>query len=179
MSLSPYFYLEKWNEETNSYERVHLYKKPWKYASQEEKERGYEDVDFWPWNGTHEIFSLLNTETRSNTYDSIEGVHYGKPPHVSKEIEEEINDFFNEDSYYKSDNVVRWVTLADLYIEKLSHPKVVDYDAEWEDDDKKAYKDNPINTVIDRIETFVSLGDNDWEVENNKSLIRLVYWVVW
>lgn len=177
MSLSPYFYLEKWNEETNCYERIHLYKKPWKYASQEEKERGYEDVDFWPWNGTHEIFSLLNTETRSNAYDSIKGVHYGKPPLVSKEIEEEIDNFFNEDNYYKPDNTVRWVTLADLYIEKLSHPKVVDYDAEWEDD-KKVYKDNPISTVIDRIETFISLGDNDWELENNKSLIRLVYWVV-
>lgn len=182
MSLSPFFYLEKWNKEKNCYEKINLYKKPGRYASEESKARGYEEVDFWPWNGTHEIFSLLGTASRSDTYDAIAGVHYGEPPMVSTGVKEKIDKFFTEDSYEKADSTVRWVTLADLYIEKLTNPTVVDFDADWDDEDIKRAprKENPINTVINRINTFISLGaDDDWEIENDKSLIRLVYWVVW
>ncbi len=180
MSLSPYFYVEKWNDEKNCYEEINLYKKAGKYASKEEKACGFEKVDFWPWNGTHEIFSMLGTDSKDNTFDAIAGVHHGEPPLVSETIKKEIDDFFNEDSYYKSGSAVRWITLADLYIENLKNPKVLDYDEDWgENLENKVYKDNPIGALINRINTWVNLGGNDWDVDDSRSLVRLVYWVVW
>lgn len=179
MSLSPYFYVEKWNTEKNCYEKISLYKKLSKYAREEDKVRGFEEVDFWPWNGTHDIFSLLGTDHRGGSFDPIAGIHNGEPPMVSEEVKKKIDYFFNsEDSLESADCAVRWVTLADLYIEKLKNPKVLDYDAEWEDLDHKVYKDNPINSIIERINTFIELGDDDWDIEDHKSLIRIVYWVL-
>ena len=180
MSLSPYFYVEKWNDEKNCYEEISLYKKPGRYASAEDKSRGFEKIDFWPWNGTHEIFARLGTESKDPNYDPIAGVHYGVPPMVSETVKKEIDEFFDEDGYRKKESTVRWITLADLYVEKLTNPKVPDYDEEWgENINHKVYKDNPVKDVINRINTWISLGDDDWEVENNKSLIRIVYWVIW
>ena len=178
MSLSPFFYLEKWNNKKNCYEEINIYKKAGEWASEEDKARGVEEIIFWPWNATHDVFSLLGTDSRSYVYDPIAGVHYGEPPMVSETIKKKIDDFFNEESYYSATSTVRWITLADLYIENLTHPKVIDYDTEWEDPDHKVYKDNPIKDVINRINTFVELGDDDWSIADNKSLIRLVYWVV-
>lgn len=170
MSLSPYFFVEKWNREKKCYEEIKLYKKASEYATKEEKACGFEEVEFWPWNGTHEIFSMLGTTTKDYSFDPIEGIQCDEPPMVSETIKKSINNF-NE--HY----IVRWVTLADLYIEILKNPKVLDYDAEWESLDKKVYKDNPINKVIDRINTWISLGADDWNIEDEKSLIRIVYWV--
>lgn len=178
MSLSPYFFLEKWNNEKNCYEEIKLYKKPDKYAREKDKARGFEEIDFWPWNGTHEIFSLLGTNSRDTSLDPIAGIHSGEPPHVSNSVKEEIDEFFDENCYYEADNTIKWITLADLYIEKLKNPKVLDYDEEWEDLDHKIYKDNPVNELISRIETWIELGDDDWSLGDNKSLIRIVYWVV-
>ena len=179
MSLSPYFYVEKWNDEKNCYEEINLYKKAGEYASKEEKACGFEKVDFWPWNGAHEIFSMLGTGSRDNTFDTIAGVHYGEPPQVSETIKKEIDDFFNEDPYYKSNSPVRWITLADLYIENLKNPKVLDYDEDWgENLENKVYKDNPIGALINRINTWVSLSGNSWDIDDSRSLVRLVYWVV-
>lgn len=181
MSLSPYFFVEKWNAEKNCYEEINLYKKLSKHqwAMEEDKARGFEEVDFWPWNGTHEIFAKLGTVSKDLSYDPIAGVHSGVPPMVSETVKKKIDEFFDESEPREKENTVRWVTLADLYIEKLTSPKVVDYEAEWEDPDNKVYKDNPIQDVIDRINTWVSLGNDDWGVDDDKSLIRIVYWVVW
>lgn len=186
MSLSPYFYVEKWNDEKNCYEKISLYKKSSNFQAlshstrEEDRARAFEEVDFWPWNGTHEIFSMLGTNSRDNTFDTIAGVHHGEPPMVSEAIKKEIDDFFNEDSYYKSSSSVRWITLADLYIENLKNPKVLDYDEDWgENLENKVYKDNPIGALISRINTWVDLGGEDWNLEDSRSLVRLVYWVVW
>ena len=180
MSLSPYFYLERWNSKKNCYEKINLYRKAGRFASEKEKARGFEEVDFWPWNGTHDLFSLLGTASRSGDYDSIEGVHKGIPPMVSEEVKAKIDSFFDKDNLYQlgAEGSVCWITLADLYIEMLKHPKVVDYNEEWEEGEKK-YKDTPIKELIDRIVSFIEFADDIYLPEENRSLIRLVYWVVW
>lgn len=180
MSLSPFFYVEKWNASKECYEKVSVYRKAGQFANEKEKACGFEEVDFWPWNGTHDIFSLLGTTSRENCYDRVAGVHRGVPPMVSKEIKAEIERIFEEDDPHNPpDANVRWITLADLYVAVAKNPKVVDYNADWEDGEEKPLIDNPLNIVIKRIESYIDYADDFYDIEENRSLIRLVYWVLW
>lgn len=169
MSLSPFFYIEKWNKETGKYERLHLYGKPNEFH----KDEKYQDIDFWSFNGTHDVFSLLGTTSKSDTYETINGIGYGNPGNLSEEVQKILESFEDESVFEK----VRYITLADLKIEIMTHPKVIDWEEEWENEEYK-YKDNPLIGFYDRAKSFVNWAvENTWE-EYTLSEIRIVYWVV-
>ena len=94
---------------------------------------------------------------------------------LKKVIDKYLKDIapFNPKIYY--------ITLADLYVEYYKNPMVADYDVDWEGDiinSKNApKKENPVKKVIDRIESIVDLADQGWNLENERSDIRLVYWL--
>ena len=166
MSCTPYFYIEKMNKDTNKYEKVTLYTKPSKYASQETKDRGYAEVDVWPWNGTHDVFEAL----KNFPYLSTIG------PNLSDEMDEIIKKHRNDELF--SPNIC-CINLADMYIEYYKNPTVVDYDVEWDEDDINLAprKENPLKSVIDRIESYISLADEMWDCTTTPSDVRLIYWI--
>lgn len=168
MSLSPFFYIEKWSNKTKKYERLHLYGK----ADEYHKGEKYQDIDFWPYNGTHDVFSLLGTASRADEYETIDGIGYGNPGNLSEEVQKIIESF-------DDDSIVRYITLADLKIEIMTHPKVLDWDSNWGEDEKCKYKENPLIDFFNRVKSFVDWAvENTWE-EYTLSEIRIVYWVVW
>ena len=64
MSRTPYFYLLKFNSDTNKWE-VYL-----PYIKNDKGE--FKQIDFWPWNATHDVFNAFTYNYLSNL--SINGV---------------------------------------------------------------------------------------------------------
>ena len=109
-------------------------------------------VDLWWWNGSHELFSHCY-ETGLGTISEPQAI---------------------------------WFNMADglLYLEH--NPTVLDYDEMdeyWEEnkDDSgevpKIYKDNPLKGLIDRVESFTSIGLDAWDYF--PSDIRVIGWLLW
>jgi hypothetical protein len=67
--------------------------------------------------------------------------------------------------------------LADMKLYLYNHPKVRDYD--WEDEEtfnEKGWKDNPIKSFIEKIETYINVADMWWLGSSLDSDIRVLYW---
>ena len=169
MSCSPYFYIEKLNNDTNKYEKITL------YHLSSKNDKTYEEIDVWPWNGTHDVFDSLTI----GRGEEICGIHVGVPANVSEDIKKVIDEYLKDIAPFTPK--IYYITLADLYVEYYKNPMVADYDVDWEGDitnSKNApKKENPVKKVIDRIESIVDLADQGWDLENERSDIRLVYWL--
>ena len=163
MSRTPYFYLEKFNLDTNKWE-VYL-----PYVKNDKGE--FKQIDFWPWNGTHDVFNAF-------TYDhlgspSIDGVHKGLPYNVSDEVKEIAKHF--EEGY-----TFQWISYADLCCEALRVPKVEDPEWEYDEDGNDTVitkmVDSPAVVMKKRVDEILSVMD-DWWVEENRIYYRIVYWI--
>ena len=163
MSRTPYFYLEKFNPKTNKWE-VYL-----PYIKNDKGE--FKQIDFWPWNATHEIFNAFTYNYLSNP--SINGVHKGLPYNVSDEVKEIAKHF--EEGY-----TFQWISYADICCEALRVPQVEDPEWEYDEDgnDTVITKmiDSPAVKMKKRIDEILSIMD-DWWVEENRIYYRIVYWV--
>ena len=160
MSRSPYFYVERFNKKTGKYELEHPLIWDW-----EHKER--EAAPLFPYNGCHELFSILEGNPYLNNLPEMQGIHKGLPKDVCKEIEEE---YFLKD--YVPAKETRWFTYADMYIYYLKHPIALDYD---EDPPKDG--PNPIKSLMDRVDAFLEVMDG-WDWRDDYILIRIVYWIL-
>lgn len=127
------------------------------------KNNEIKEIDPYPYRN-HELFDLLSEEE-----DFPSRLIYKKnlPKSIVNEIEEFEKDFINK--FYE-------VNLADLKIYIKNHPTIVDYEAEWEDIDKKKYKENPIIPFINIIEQYIDFAEPFWDWNCVYSNVRIIYW---
>lgn len=181
MSRSPYFFVEKYNNETKKYELQHPF--VWNY--------NHTDLiaaDLFPYNGCHELFSIVNDENFGDV-PKMNGIHAGLPNDVCEEIKKSYNDcsyeeMWGEDKTFHFEPSAKWFTYADMYIYYLKYPEIIDYEAmdenDYEDDNqeiKTIMQTNPIITLKNRVDAFMEVID-DWDWENDYSLIRIVFWII-
>ena len=182
MSACPFFYIEVFNYDKVEWEKFDVYAK--------DRHGKIEAVDLWPWNGSHDLFSVLGCE---DSYDipTFYEIHRGMPPNVSNDLMEEFKPCCcsKEEDGYNYEPRVSWFNLADalLYLER--NGKVVDQDEmdyyfeEHSDTDyneiPKVYKSNPLKELTDRVSSFISIGCNDWGYNTSYSDVRVIYWLTW
>ena len=172
MSLSPYFYLEKYNRNRNRWERI----APLVWDYNHEK---MVPADLFPYNGAHEVFEALSNS--SYCEHPVKGVHRWRPSDLSPDVVKEIDEYELDDYW---DGVahkcpVQWLTYADLCIHLLKYPEVNDYDKEAEYEYKQVFmKRNPVFLLKERVDAFLEVAGEDLFIEDDCSLTRIVFWVV-
>jgi hypothetical protein len=162
MSRSPYFYVERFNEKTGKYELEHPLIWDWKHEKRE-------IADLFPYNGCHELFSIVEKNSYLQNLPEMQGIHIGLPNDVCEEIKERYKKIEEAEDYLLP--TARWFTYADMYIYYLKHPTALDYD---EDPPKNG--PNPIKSLMDRVDAFLEVMDG-WDWRDDYSLIRIVYWI--
>lgn len=178
MGACPYFYIEIFNHNLNEWEKYDVLTK--------NKNGEYVPADLWPWNGSHDLFSVVSLES-SYDFPTFTAIHEGFPVNAS-------NEMYNEYGKFKSDinsqmPSVKWFNLADamLYIDK--NPVVEDTDAieetwaaagdiKWEDVPVKAM-DNPLKSLVDRALAFLEVADEFRYWEWKPSDVRIIAWKSW
>ncbi len=88
---------------------------------------------------------------------------------LPKELISEIKNYKECVGYYSFCEA----NLADIHLYLKNYPKVLDYDAEWENN-KKVYKDNPVKAFIERIESYIDIADEWWY--EPLSAYKILYW---
>lgn len=180
MGAYPYFYIEIFNHNSNEWEKYDVLTK--------NKNGKYVPADLWPWNGSHDLFSIVGLED-SYDFPKFTAIHEGFPVNASDEMYKEYGKFEEENfmgSYMPS---VKWFNLADamLYIEK--NPTVKDIDAmeetwyaagdiEWKDVPVKT-TDNPLKHLVDRALAFLEAANEFRYWEWKLSDVRIICWKDW
>lgn len=170
MSRSPFFFVEKYNWKTKKYDFQHPIIKDYlnNYKSRY--------ADLYPYNGMHDVFSIV--EGHDTYFPHMRGIHNGLPENVCDEIKKE----YEKSSYDFGDNEtivtpnVHWFLYSDMYIYCLEHPEVEDFDEEWEKNKPIPMKDNPIKSLMDRVDAFLEVM-NEFGWQDEMSDIRIVYWI--
>ena len=177
MGAYPYFYIEIFNHNSNEWEKYDVLTK--------NKNGKYVPADLWPWNGSHDLFSIVGLED-SYDFPKFTAIHEGFPVNASDEMYKEYGKFEEENfmgSYMPS---VKWFNLAAamLYIEK--NPTVKDIDAmeetwsaagdmEWKDVPVKTM-DNPLKHLVDRALAFLEAANEFRYWEWKLSDVRIIVW---
>ena len=173
MSRSPYFFVEKYDNNTEKYELQHPI--IWNYLRTKQVV-----ADLFPYNACHEMFAIVE-EDSSATF-RMKGIHCGLPKDVCQEIKKEFDECSKE--LYKP--TARWFTYADMYIYCLEHPEVPDYETmdellyyseEGEASSKTIMKPTPLKALKDRVDAFLEVMDG-WDWNDDYSQIRIVYWIM-
>lgn len=180
MSRSPYFFVERYDINTEKYELQHPI--VWNYNHTKQ-----ETADLYPYNGSHNLFSILEAEGISYDFPSFRGIHKGLPKDVCEDIKKAYNDCsYPINSIDKNAKIItptaRWFTYADMYIYCLEHPKVPDYEAmdeayEEGKPTEKIMTDTPVLALKKRIDAFLEVMDG-WDWEDDYSRIRIIYWIL-
>ena len=164
MSRTPHFFLEKYNHEEGEWQSLILYKRD---SSGEMIE-----TDFFPYNTSRDLFNLLE-----DSDSELRGIR------VLKDIYELGQQALNEISEWQEDRIdylslfdnnpspvktvdpplVRVITYADLLIYSLQKTETFD--------------SNPVDFLIKRIETMLSVNDPWRWWEDERSDIRIAYWI--
>lgn len=171
MSRSPYFFLEKYNRNTKAYEEVAPFV------------RDNENVELFPFNGAHEMFSILAND---GIYPHMNGIHGGLPEDVTDGI---VNALIRDEDVFADNDVdskdlprlleereqdVRWFTYADMEIYLLKNPTVSDYN---EFTETSIEVENPLNFLKKRVDAFLEVWDTWGDWVDELSLIRIIYWI--
>lgn len=158
MSRSPYFFVERFDNNTGKYELQHPL--VWNYNHTEMR-----PADLFPYNGCHSLFAILEEQ-------EMNGIHQGLP----RDVCEDIYKAYHAEDEYEGENYMptaHWFTYADMYIYCLEHPKEIDYEAM---SDEEVYKENSMFTLKNRVDAFMEVMDG-WDWRNDYSQIRIVYWI--
>ena len=181
MSASPFFYIELYNRKLGKWEKFDLYG------------LNYKDevvpIDLWYWNGSHELFSVLEFE-ESYDFPTFYHVHRGLPIDVSDEMQKKFEEFCsNEEDWggavYVPD--VHWFNLADALLYLHDNETVEDIEAmekdwlqkgniEWNEVPKQ-YMRNPLKSFIDRVNCFLECADDLRYFEISPSDVRIIGWI--
>lgn len=177
MGAYPYFYIEIFNHNSNEWEKYDVLTK--------NKNDKYVPADLWPWNGSHDLFSVVGLES-SYDFPTFTAIHEGFPVNASNEMYKEYGRFEEESFMGTWMPTVKWFNLADamLYLEKYS--KVKDFEAmeqtwaaagdmEWKDV-PEVLMDNPLKSLVDRVLAFLEVADEFryWELKNSD--VRVIAW---
>lgn len=165
MSITPNFFLEKYNYNSHSYQIIEP------IISVDFENQTVEYADLWPWNGSHDTFDIL---TQTNTWPYLSGIHWfgAVPKDCDEKIKQQFLDCSNASSIFDTKYIVYWCTVADIIIYLLKYPTVSNNEKELDTDPDEIQ--NPIQCFYDRIKIFLELMVPDWE--NYVSQIRIVYW---
>ena len=163
MSLSPFFYLEVYDNAKNMWEIVDPL--VWNYDHTDRRL-----AEFWPFNGTHELFEILGCDKGACSND-FNAIAYGLPNGCSKEVEE---------AFSQHDELrPKWFTYADAMIYYLKKPLV---DDPWSEPDEETGKipqvDNPIKGLLDRVDAFLEVWDEYGRYLLYPSRIRIIFDVI-
>ena len=145
----------KKDRKTNTWKHIKLYYK--------EKQK-FKLVNVYPFR-SDELFDILN-ENEDDGYFASSIIIDDLPIALKKEIETTKGKI----GFYG----FREVNLADLKLYLHKVPKVRDYD--YEEDDPRAWKDNPVKYFIERIEQYIDFADPFWNFCSVDSDIRIIYW---
>lgn len=176
MSRTPYFFVERPNPNTGKYEMQH----PIVWNRSHTKQ---EPADLFPYNGHHDLFSIVENSNIGNDFPTMRGIHCGLPENVADEIRKVYNDCSSENGHAPT---ARWFSYADMYIYCLEHPEAIDYeatmeiyyddDSDKEDSSKKIMMPTPMKALMDRVDAFLNVMDS-WDWRDDWSQIRIVYWI--
>ena len=81
MGRSPYFFVERPDRNTGKYEMQHPI--VWNYNHTKQ-----EPADLFPYNGCHDLFSIVENNGTGNDFPTMRGIHRGLPENVAAEIKE-------------------------------------------------------------------------------------------
>ena len=175
MSASPFFYIEIYNRELCQWEKFDLYAKNYKNEMV--------PVDLWWWNGTHELFSVLEFE-ESYDFPEFTALHRKLPMDVSNEMQKTFEDHCDEEFNYVPD--VHWFNMADALLYLNKNEMVEDFDSmekiwiakdiEWGEVPKQ-YMKNPLYSLIDRVNCFLEFADDIRYFGLSPSEVRIIGWV--
>ena len=184
MSRTPYFYVEKYNIETNSWEKQVLY-------TMNKNKGNMIEVDFWPWNATYDVFNIVTHKDRD--FPEFTGVRHRFPPNASKEITNSYqNCWYSWDDTEGNEHISKpdafYFTLADLLLYIKEYPIVKDYetmedvwtansDMKWEDVPEQTMP-NPMSGVATRLLNYMEFIDDFWNAFGHKSELRIVGWIL-
>lgn len=176
MSASPYFYIEAYNAKTGNWDKVDIYSK--------NSAGEYIPVDLWPWNGSHDLFTIVGCE---DSYDMPEfnDVHSGLPVNASQEMYAIVQDHYDEEINYMPQ--IKYFNVADAKLYLMRYPTVPNSDEMekwwmqhenviWEDVPKMEIP-NPLKGLIDRVESILEFWDEYWYINSSWSDVRVIYWV--
>ena len=181
MSRSPYFFVERPDRNTGKYEMQHPL--VWNYNHTKQ-----EPADLFPYNGCHDLFSIVEDHSNGNNFPAMKGIHRGLPDNVAIEIKEAYDHCCYETEYGEEKHLhtptARWFTYADMYIYCLEHPEAIDYEAmdeayfngEEGGSNKKIMMPTPLKTLMNRVDAFLEVMDG-WDCRDDYSLSRIVYWI--
>lgn len=147
----------KKDRETNTWKHVKLYHK---------EKRKFKVIDVYPFRN-YELFDILDEKDENDE-------HFFAPPIVTDNLpialKNEIETAKQSFGFYG----FREINLADLKLYLNKVPKIRDYD--YEDDDPKAWKDNPVKYFIEKIEQYIEFAVPYWDFYSIDSDIRIIYW---
>ena len=147
----------KKDRETNTWKRIKLYYK---------EKRKFKVIDIYPFRN-YELFDILNEKDESDEHIFASSIVTDDLPIALKnEIETAKKSF----GFYG----FREINLADLKLYLHKVPKIRDYD--YEENDPKAWKDNPVKYFIEKIEQYIDFADPYWDFYCIDSDIRIIYW---
>jgi len=156
MSRSPFFFLEKIKNDGTT-ELVDI--RTGKHMETRQ--------DLFPYNGCHSVFSIVERTATDEEYPRMAGIHMGLPFNVHPLIKAEA------DCFEGCDIKPRWFLYSDLLLYLTKYPKVKDID----DNGRRVKIDNPLFTLKNRIDCFISIWDDGWDDEDDNNLYRIVYWI--
>lgn len=182
MSRTPYFYVEKYNINTNLWEKQALYTM--------NKDGKPTEIDFWPWNATYDVFNIINHT--GNDFPEFVGICHIFPPNASKEVTESYkNNWWSWDNSKGEECISKpdafYFTLADLLLYIKEYPMVKDYEEmekiwtddglKWEDVPEKTMP-NPMSGVATRLINYMEFIDDFGLSWQPKSELRIIGWIL-
>lgn len=182
MSMSPYFFIEVYNHKNGKWEKFDVYVK--------NRDGEIKPADLWTWNGTHQLFTILEFED-SYMVPDFTALHYDLPQDCSKEMKEIYKshcwDVDPEGNFFYTPKV-HWFNLADALLYLKEYPVIEDeekmyayYDENegnisWESVPKE-YTSNPLESLTDRVKGFLAVGFEDWYFNTSDSDVRVICWI--
>ena len=156
MSRTPYFFVDKLDLRTGQGVLMHPYV----------MENGKMEIaDLFPYNGAHELFSILHNE---GDFAELYGIHRGLPLNTAREIKDELAKWDDDTVQMSLKPDVYWITYADLYIYLLENPTFIEEDR---------VVPNPAKILMDRVNAFLDVVE-PFNCGDDRSLIRIVYWIM-
>lgn len=154
MSTDIHVRIIKLDRQTNTWKNIRLFSK---------KKGKFKAVDPYPFRN-YELFDILsgNEDEKYKPFPIV-------LPSLPSNLQNEIKECKNSTGYFDFYEV----NLADLKLYLNKVPKIRDYD--YEEEDPKAWKDNPVKFFIEHIEYYIELIDPLWDYDPYSS-IRIIYW---
>lgn len=164
MSRTPHFFLEKYNHEEKIWQSLVLYKK--------DPSGEFIETDFFPYNATHDLFDLLEDDD-----SNLRGIRAIKDIYeLGQKALDEVLEWQEDKVDYLSmfdDNPIPAVEVDPPLIRVITYADLLIYSLQ----EAEAFESNPVDFLIKRIETMLSAYDPWRWWEDERSDIRVVYWI--